>query len=120
MKELDELSKDDFEKLQKLPFFKGRIVSGSMDPVIKVGDQIVVEVGHPDLKRFDIIVFHAHGKLICHYIWAYNRIFTPVLFQTRSLFGNKDHPIDHSSYLGKVVSHKLSWWRKCILLLKRR
>ena len=118
MKESEELSKDDFEKLKRLPFFKGKIVSGSMHPVIKIGDGIVVEIGNLNIKRFDIIVFYSHGILICHYLWAYNKVFTPILFQTRSLFGKKDHPIDASSYLGKVISHKLSWWRKFLILTR--
>ena len=120
MKESEELSKADFDKLKRLPFFKGKIVSGSMHPVIKIGDGIVVEIGNFDIKRFDIIVFYSHGKLICHYLWTYNRVFTPVLFQTRSLFGNKDYPIDHDAYLGKVVSHKLSWLRKTLILIRGR
>ena len=118
MKKSDELSRNDFEKLKSLPFFKGKVITGSMHPVIKIGDGITVEVGNLEIKRYDIIVIYAHGKLICHYLWAYNRIFKPVLFQTRSLVGGKDFPVDSSDYLGKVVSHRLSWWRRVRLLLK--
>jgi len=118
MKESEELSKSDFDRLKHLPLFKGRVITGSMHPVIKVGEFIVVEVGNLNIKRFDIIVFYSEGKIICHYLWAMNKVFKPVLYQARSLFGNKDHPIDESAYLGKVISHHLSWWRKTRILLK--
>jgi signal peptidase I len=119
MKESEELSRADFDKLKTMPFFKGKIVSSSMDPVIKVGDNIVVDVGNIDIKRFDIIVFYSSGKLICHYLWTINKIFTPVLMQTRGLGGKRDIPIDFSVYLGKLVSHKLNWWRRARILFKR-
>lgn len=118
MKESEELSKDCFERLKLIPIFKGKVITGSMHPVIKVGEPIVVDVGNLDIKRFDIVVFFFQGKLVCHYLWTMNKVFTPVLYQTRNLFGNKDFPIDESAYLGKVISHRLNWWRKVRILMK--
>lgn len=112
-------SKEDFDRLKVLPFFKGVIVSDSMSPLIKTGDSIVVEVGTEDIRRFDIIVFwnESEKKLTCHYLWAINRFFTPVLYQTRSIrYGFRDHPISRAEYLGKVVSHRLSQWQKLRIL----
>ncbi len=107
------LSREDFEKLKKMEFFRGNIVSDSMVPVIKVGDKITVEVGCDKLKRFDIIVFWSQGKLICHYLWAMNRLVEPFLMQTRNTqYGEKDYPIELSDYLGKVISHRISTWDK--------
>jgi signal peptidase I len=104
----DELKK----KIQQQPFFKGKIVSGSMIPVIAIGEEIMVEVKAADLKRFDIIVFVQHQKLICHYLWTINKIVEPRLMQTRSMRGGKDFPISEDDYVGKVISHRLSWWQK--------
>lgn len=111
-----EIGRDKFERLKELPFFKGTVITGSMVPVIKIGESITVEVGQKDLKRFDIIVFYHDGKLICHYLWNLNQIVMPMLMQTRSLNGRKDYPIKPQDYLGKVVSHKINWWRKIRIL----
>lgn len=113
-------SKVEFDRLKALPFFKGVIMSDSMSPLIKTGDSIVVEVGTEDVRRFDIIVFwnESEKKLTCHYLWAINRIVTPVLYQTRSIrYGFRDHPISREEYLGKVVSHRLGQWEKLRILL---
>jgi signal peptidase I len=101
-------SREEFEKIKKLPFFKGVIVSDSMEPLLKIGDKIVVEVGTRELKRFDLIVFWNGEKLVCHYVWAMNRLVTPFLLQTRSMkYLGKDVPINWDDYLGKVHSHRL-------------
>lgn len=106
--EIDEKLKAD---ILSRPFFKGRIVTGSMVPVIQVGEEILVEVKAENLKRFDIIVFVQDKKLICHYLWTLNRIVEPRLMQTRNISGGLDFPIVESDYIGKVVSHHMPWWR---------
>jgi len=63
------ISREQFSELQALPFFKSKVITNSMEPVIKVGDEIVVDVGNPNIKRFDIIVFYFDEKLICHFLW---------------------------------------------------
>jgi signal peptidase I len=115
-----EISREDFENFKRQPFFKGVIVTDSMTPLIKVGDRIVTEVGYQNLKRFDIIVIYLDGKLVCHYLWAMNRVLTPILFQTRNLKnGGRDIPISFDDYLGKVVSHKLSAIDKFKIILRK-
>lgn len=110
---MENLKREDFEKLKELKFFRGNIVSDSMVPKIRIGDKIVVDVGNFNLERFDIIVFWHQGQLTCHYLWAMNRRVEPLLLQTRSIkFGEKDYPIGFQDYLGKVVSHRLSTWDK--------
>lgn len=99
------------EEIISRPFFKGRIVTASMVPVIKVGEEILVEVKAEELKRFDIIVFLQDKKLICHYLWNINRFVEPKLMQTRNISGGLDFPIAESDYIGKVVSHRMPWWR---------
>jgi hypothetical protein len=106
-------TREEFERIRKLPIFKGVIVSDSMAPVIKIGDKLVVEVDNRDLQRFDIITFWQNEKLVCHYVWSMNRVVTPFLLQTRNLkYGSKDTPINWDDYLGKVINHRLSFWDK--------
>ncbi|MFL5783358.1 MAG: S26 family signal peptidase [Bacteriovoracaceae bacterium] len=116
-----ELKREDFERIRKNPIFKGVIVSGSMEPLIKVGEKIVVEVGNRELQRFDVITFWMDGKLVCHYVWSMNRVVTPFLLQTRNLkSGSKDVPINWDDYLGKVISHRLSAWDKVKIYFQLR
>lgn len=101
------------------PFFKGKIVSGSMIPVIQVGEEIVVDIKARDLKRFDIIVFVQDEKLICHYLWTMNKVVTPLLMQTRNMGGGKDYPIMEEDYIGRVVSHRLSFFQKLKIIFSK-
>ena len=107
--EIDEKTK---QAILSQHFFRGKIVSGSMIPVINIGDEILVEVKAKKLKRFDIIVFLDEGKLICHYLWTMNKVVKPFLMQTRNMYGGKDIPIREENYIGKVLSHRLSLWQK--------
>ncbi len=107
------------KKILGQAFFKGKIVSGSMVPVISIGEEITIEVKARELKRFDIIVFVQHQKLICHYVWAMNKIVEPRLMQTRSMGGGKDFPIGEDDYIGKVISHRLSWWNKLKIIFSK-
>ena len=79
-------TRDEFEKLKEFPVFKGVVVTDSMEPLIRVGDKIIVTVGDKDLKRFDIIVFWKNDRLTCHYVWAMNRVVEPILVQTVKIF----------------------------------
>lgn len=106
------ISREKFNELKNLPLFKSKVVSDSMVPVIQVGEEIVIDVGCKDLKRFDIIVIYQDEKLVCHYLWSINRIVSPILLQTRNMSGKLDYPVALDNYLGKVLSHKLSLWQK--------
>ncbi len=106
--EIDENLKAD---ILSRPFFKGRVITGSMVPVIKIGEDIVVDVKARELKRFDIIVFIQDKKLICHYLWNINQVVEPRLMQTRNMSGGLDFPIPEKDYIGKVVSHRMPLWR---------
>jgi signal peptidase I len=55
------------ESLNKLGACWAKVVSDSMDPVIKQGDQVLVEVIRPERVRFgDIVVFKSNRVLIIH------------------------------------------------------
>jgi len=83
-----------------------------MVPVIRVGDEIVIDVGQEEIKRFDIIVIFHDGKLICHYLWRKNKLVKPILLQTRNMSGKLDYPVELKNYLGKVMNFKLTLWQK--------
>lgn len=112
------LNREQFNTLKNLPFFKGKVVTGSMIPIIEIGQEIVVNVGDRKIKRFDIIVFYDQEKLICHFLWNLNRRVEPLLLQTRNMAGVLDHPVSMDDYLGKVVSHRLNLWHKLKILYK--
>jgi len=111
------MNEEEFQELKKLSLFKGEVVSNSMSPIIKQGETVIVEVGQKDLRRFDIVVIFLDGKLVCHYLWQMNKIVQPPLLQTRNVFGQDDFPILESEYLGKVISHQISFFRKVWLSL---
>jgi hypothetical protein len=111
-----DLTREQFEELQKHSLYKGKVVTPSMVPVIPVGAQIVIDVGSKDLKRFDIIVIFIEGKLVCHYLWQMNKIVQPMLLQTRNMSGGLDFPVGFHDYLGKVISHRLSLWQRLKIL----
>lgn len=111
------VTREQFEKFKELPLFKGKIISDSMVPVIGINEDVVIDVGQKKLKRFDIIVIWVDGKLVCHYLWRINKIVKPLLLQTRNMRGEMDYPVKEEDYLGKVVSHKISFWQKLKILL---
>jgi signal peptidase I len=106
------MTRDQLGEIRKLPLFKSKIISDSMVPVLKIGDEVIIDVGNKDIKRFDIIVIYHDEKLICHYLWRMNKIVQPILLQTRNMSGKMDFPVQLEDYLGKVVSHKLTLWQK--------
>lgn len=110
------MTPEEFQKLKKLMIFKSKVVTGSMVPVINIGEEVVVEVGQENIKRFDIIVIYLNEKLICHFLWSKNKIVHPILLQTRNMQKKYDFPVTEDHYLGKVISHKISFWRKLRLL----
>lgn len=112
------IDREKFNSLKKLPFFKGPVITGSMIPVIQIGEKIVVEIGKKDLKRFDIIVIFDQNKLICHYLWQMNLKVEPIILQTRNMAGAFDTPVYMEDYLGKVVSHRLNFWQKLKIIFK--
>lgn len=106
------ISRAQFERLKELSLFKSKVVSDSMVPVIQIGEDVIIDIGNKDIKRFDIIVIYLDGKLVCHYLWHMNKYLKPILLQTRNMSGKMDFPINIDDYLGKVMSHRLSFWQK--------
>lgn len=107
---------EEFEVLRqsKTPLYKFKIVTGSMDPLIPVGSNVVVDTT-AEIKLSDIIVFWQDNKLICHILWRKNKIISQhgqVILVTRPLFGRRtDLSITANQVLGKVINYHLPLWR---------
>lgn len=111
------LSWEDFLKLKNVddPFLRFCVVTSSMEPLIQVGERVIIDKT-AELKQHDIIVFWQNEKLICHVLWHLNRrlkLGGLPIWVTRALKGNQwDLSIQPEHVLGKVVSHRLSFWWK--------
>jgi signal peptidase I len=101
--------------------YQGRIATGSMEPLIIVGDIIKVEaVKLEQLQKFDIIVFYQHEKLICHFVWHKSRFGNQDEVITKSLIGGEDLPIKKEFILGRVTNFQLSFFDKIKMSWKYR
>lgn len=109
------VDKDQFEFLRailkKRTVMPIEIVTGSMVPLISVGEVIQVAPLNKTPKRFDIIVFWNKKILVCHYIWHCNSLEVQSgkqTFVTRGLVNpHEDIPCDEERILGRVISHKI-------------
>jgi signal peptidase I len=109
-------------RLNEQGFLPIRIMSGSMEPVIKTGEKLTVaEIAEP-LRIFDIIVFWDGSVMVCHFVWRINRAIKSKgehWIVTRSLVSSReDFPILESHILGRVTDRKLPFLRKLRILLE--
>jgi len=119
-------SKDDLIKLVSLKKklmddgkLNIRIVSDSMYPCLKIGDQIEVAPLTRPLKTFDIIVYLSENRFICHYVWK-NQIDFDNTIVTRSIKNsNSDEiPLPFSNILGQVNERRISLLLRFTILLR--
>lgn len=118
------LSESEFAVVQKQLQSEGQlsfqVVTGSMVPLISVGDFIVVEPVDPTvLKRFDVIVFWRGSVLVCHFVWWKNRFLSPNGTRTFSTGGIRmldDVVVAEEMILGKVVSHQMTLWYRLMVV----
>lgn len=97
-----------------------RIVTGSMEPVLKVGATYVLVRHHFDkLKRFDLIVFWNGEVPVAHYVWHINKEFGQGQVVTRSLQSpdREDLPVGDDMILGRLDDVRLSFWFRIKLIL---
>jgi hypothetical protein len=90
-----------------------KIVSDSMEPLMKVGQSYYVLPHNNNFKRFEIIVFYQNQRLNCHFVWKNQVLFNSTLV-TRSLkhFKIDDFPVFYENILGKIESEKISFFQK--------
>lgn len=115
--------------LKKMGHLRVRIVSGSMLPVIQVGQEVDLKpVDYSELRRFMPIVFHADDDhLVCHFVWHLNYLDNQdaervILTRGIPLFGsaykdNIDIPVPESLVLGQVCNVVIPWWLRLWIIL---
>ena len=100
---------------------KCRVISSSMVPLLRIGDEIeVISVSDGRvLKRFDVIVFNLGAQPFCHFVWNIDRSRTPWTLTTRSLSRPTidDHPVSIEDVLGLVQGRRLSLGQKLYVVL---
>lgn len=98
------------------------ILSGSMEPLIKVGQSIEI-VPAPDpseLRPFDVVVFFTGRIFICHYVTTVVQSANQRWeIQTRSLVGGFDEWFDSKMILG-LAQVKIGIFRKIREVLRNR
>lgn len=104
---------------------KLKVVSDSMHPIIRIGDELSTENITADLNTFDIILFKRHDKLVVHYVWRNQKDFNNTVI-TRSLQNiyHDEEPVSYEDLLGKISNYKLSSYIKikilCLCFLRGR
>jgi signal peptidase I len=96
-----------------------KIVSNSMEPLIKVGEEVVVcSPPKPEhLQIFDILVFSQGNRLNAHFLtkvdWQRDHFVTRPLRDP----SQQDYPISFKDIIGIIPHKKIGWWQKLRILL---
>jgi len=95
-----------------------KVVSDSMSPIIKVGDELSVLPLNNNIKRFDILLFKRNSTLVVHYVWK-NQITFNKSFITRSLKNIylDEEPVELEQIIGSVQNFKINSWLKFKVIL---
>lgn len=95
-----------------------KIVSDSMEPLLKIGQEIHLTASPiNELRPFDLIVFLENHKLVCHFYWHQNRHDGTLLTRSLKRPRSSDFPIQPDHYLGRVVGIHLSFAQKTKVIL---
>ncbi|MGZ3691275.1 MAG: hypothetical protein ACXVAX_07215 [Pseudobdellovibrio sp.] len=99
---------------------KFKVVSDSMFPVIKIGDELSFNKKEV-YNIFDIILFKRHGDLIVHFVWRDQMNFNNTLI-TRSLknFNQDEEPVKIEEVLGTVDNFKIPFLTKIKIYFSSR
>ncbi len=89
------------------------VVSGSMEPTLRINDVIIVKVTNKDLKEKDIIAFNGENAVITHRILFINGDVITVKGDNNDVV---DKPITKEQVIGKVVKvyPELGLWKKVL------
>lgn len=109
-------------KIDKTGQLSAMVASDSMTPVINENDTVTIVPVTNELRPFDIVVFYANHKLVCHTVIK-ESAFTTDSLNRNYLFGSYkysqfDAPVAENIILGRVTSHKLKLHQKIWLILR--
>lgn len=82
-----------------------KVVTGSMHPLIKIGDMLKVDGQQSTFTAFDIVLFKRSTKLVVHYVWR-NQLEVNNTLITRSLedIYSDEEPVAKEEVVGKVTN----------------
>jgi signal peptidase I len=84
---------------------RARVVSNSMYPVIRRGDQVLVERARPDKVRFgDIVVFRQDEKLTVHRVIGKRKVGDEYHFQEKGDASLQSSLVPPKGIIGRVVN----------------
>lgn len=106
-------------RLNKHSTIEIKIISDSMEPLLKINETVSIVPAVKSFDVFDLIVFWRDGKLFCHYIWrnqiSFNK--TIVTRSFKSLYSD-EKPVEIQYVLGSVEGKKISFLAKLFILIK--
>lgn len=113
------MSPEDFvflkAKLAKIGHHRLKILSDSMEPILKVNHEYRVEFcSFGDLKTFDIVVFLEGRKLMSHFLWFKSESFEHWISKSYRYPTQLDSPITEQNYLGVIRDPKISKVQRCL------
>lgn len=95
---------------------KFKVISDSMAPVLRVGDELDVAALPPEPKVFDILLFQRHQRMFVHFVWRYQKSQRTIV--TRSLKNPfcDEEPVMLSEVIGKIDGVHIGFLRRWKIL----
>lgn len=107
------------KKLSRGEVIKLCVVSDSMEPLIKTGEEI--SIGRPkpltELDLFDIVLFRQGNRLNAHFLSKIDRQSDVIITRPLKDPRTQDYPIQYEDIFGMILHKKVSWWQKLRVLL---
>ncbi len=90
------------------------VVSDSMTPLIKVGEEITIKAkpAPENLQIFDIVLFYQGGRLNAHILTKIDKNKDQLITRPLKDPRHQDYPLNYDDLLGVISNKQLSWWHK--------
>lgn len=96
-----------------------KIISNSMEPLLKIEEKISAVPVTKKIEVFDLIVFWRDGRLFCHYVWrnqiSFNK--TVITRSFKNLYSD-EKPVESRYILAIISGKKINFCKKSSILLK--